>query len=184
MNFTIFMCVVCIAFEVYHFFFHNHLFVRCNPFYSRMRVIRHYRRMYDGCAFLRNKNFSKAQNENRAIQEWFNQRNFAFDTLYTCMDNLPTPFEMERDLLLSLSPNTIEAVVISFTMETLYFAAFAMLAILLPADLTKYMLAIVFILSGLHALNERDKKMRCWWYPMIDSALCVAAYTNILVQLV
>lgn len=184
MNIVIVMCLVCIIFEIYHFFFHNYMFVKCNPFYSRMRVIRHYRRMYESCTFLRHKNFSKAQNENVAIQEWLNQRNFVFDTMYTCISNLPAPYEMERDLLLSLSPGVIGAVAISCIMETLYFSAFAVLAVLLPADLSQYMIVVIFILSGLHVLNEYDKKMRTWWYPLLDSALCIATYASIIVKLV
>lgn len=169
-----FLCLIMIAVEVYHFFYHNRVYATCKPVYDRVKFVNYYGRMLAG--YYSMEIFARNHPQNKTISQFMRENELLLDRVHDGITFMPSStFTMQR-FMNSVKPRALVTVIVSNIIEIVYFALFIRLALILPMAVSIRLVVAMVILSVIHALNERGDKIIWVWWPILDAATCAVIY--------
>ena len=172
------LCTFMILVEAYHVVFHNKIFYVCRPFYNRLRFDSRYQKM--SMSFWKFYIYADVHKNDEVLKDFMKTYDYQFKVLYNIFCDLPTSVKIPQMIIARTDKKVIRTAFITTFIEILYVGAIIWLLILLPNSIAFRLGILIFVLSCIHAFNERKDKMVMKWFPFVDATICIVSYTLVL----
>ena len=171
--------MLCMIIEVYNIILHNIIFDKCQRWNQARKALKQYNCVYTNCQALKSIQFVQLCDD-YYFNKWFQAHQRSYDYLFTDIDGLPEPLELEKSIALAFPKSTKMVAFIANFIEVVYGISIGALAILTPLPQSIIVVSWVFVLVFVHAWNERTGTMYFRWFPTVDALLRIGIFHYIL----